>query len=87
MAKIGEMTQSKITHMVAALMRDHAEELDEAYLRADDQLSVSFPVKVKPGPRGNEIKVGISFVQSRCKDEIEDAVDENQTVMFEGDAA
>lgn len=87
MAKIGELTQRKIASMVSALMRDHADELNDAYLRTDGPLAVSFPVKINPGNRGNEIKVGISFVQSKCKDEIEDAVDENQTVMFEGDAA
>lgn len=87
MPKIGEQTAFKMATMLQSLINDHREEISEAYRKTEDALSISFSVKIKPSPQGNFIEAGINFVESRCKDTIQDAVDEDQIAMFEGGEA
>lgn len=81
---IGQPTKHKIMEMVGVLISDHLDQINDAYMKAEDGLTVSFSVKVRPGNNANELDVGINFVESRCKDSIKDAVDEHQLMMFEG---
>lgn len=84
MAKIGKNTAIKMVDMLHALINEHLDELDEAYRKTEDALSVGVTIKIKPHPQtGNQIDVGINFVESRVKDAITDAVDENQIQMFD----
>jgi hypothetical protein len=79
---IGRPTQTKILEMIGALINDHLDQINNAYTKAEDGMNISFSVKVKPGNGANELDVGISFVESRCKDNIKDAVDEHQLMMW-----
>lgn len=81
---IGQPKKEKIMQMVGALIGDHLDEINDAYAKTEDGLSIGFTVKIKPHPQaGNQIDAGINFVESRVKDTITDAVDEHQLMMFE----
>lgn len=81
---IGQPTKEKIQAMVGGLIGDHLDEINEAYRKCEDGLSIGFTVKIKPHPQaGNQIDAGINFVESRVKDTITDAIDEHQLLMFE----
>jgi hypothetical protein len=81
--KFGEMTRAKIVNMVAEALHAHSNELNEAYLKTDDDspLSISLGVKVKPEGGQNKVDLNISFVLEKCKDSLESWADENQQVL------
>jgi hypothetical protein len=83
---IGEQTINAIGEAVTAALLDHMPELDQAYAQAEETLSVSVSVKLKPVPEGNCVDVGVAFVTSRVKTSVRRIVSERQMSMeFGGD--
>lgn len=85
MAKVGEKTIGFLQETISGLIRAHAEAIDEAYLRADgDKLSISIGATIAPG-KGEQlkVKVAISFVTDRVKEEMEADIDEAQGSLFQ----
>lgn len=84
MSKIGEKTIGFLQETISGLIRAHAEAIDEAYIKsAGDKLNISIGATIAPG-RGEslKVKVGISFVTDRVKEEMEADIDEAQGSLF-----
>lgn len=56
------------------LLIAYSAEIAEAFLKADDTLSVSLSVEFKPKGSGIKIKTGINFIAARVKESTEDEV-------------
>lgn len=65
---------------ICALMEEHAKEIDKAYIKADNDLTVDFKLKLSPTRIAGEVEltVGINFVESRIKHAIKVVVDSKQ---------
>jgi uncharacterized protein YbjQ (UPF0145 family) len=80
---IGDKTREQIKEMVGGLVGDYMDELNDAYRKAEDSMTIAFNVKIKPNKNaGNDIDVGINFVADRVKDSISTTIDEDQMKMF-----
>ncbi len=80
---IGKKTMEEIKKSVGELLDIHFTELDAAYIRADEGISLTLGVKISPiAPGVHMVKTGISFVTARVKDEIGCKVDEQQEALF-----
>jgi hypothetical protein len=64
----------KAIHMVGVTLRNYTGPINEAFLRADDDLSVGLKLNFKPIRSGIRIKAEISFIASKVKDSIEDEI-------------
>ena len=68
---IGTQTLNTARDLIDSLFRMHQKDIDTAYLKADDSLSVSISVKFKPSEKGGiDVDAGISFVTERIKDNV-----------------
>ena len=65
---------------VCAMLFEYAKEIDEAYLKADNDLTVALSLKLSPTRIAGEIEltVGINFVESRIKHAVKVVVDSKQ---------
>ena len=65
---------------VCAMLFEYAKEIDEAYIKADNDLTVALSLKLSPTRIAGEIEliVGINFVESRIKHNIKVIVDSKQ---------
>lgn len=59
---------------VARMLTVHAAEIAEAFLKADDALTVTLSVEFKQKGEGIKIKTGINFVAERVKASSDDEV-------------
>lgn len=86
---IGPVVANKIKNQVETLLTQYLKEIDEAYTKADNTLTVAFSVKLSlPAlQRGILVETQISFVESRIKDVMGTIIDEKQMKLFEGKAA
>jgi hypothetical protein len=87
MEKIGDKIIRTIIDTIASFLTEKKPEINEAYLKAaGDKLAIGIGISLSPAKRANEInvKVGISFVKDRLKDEIEFVLDENQLSLYDG---
>ena len=81
---IGAGVISAIATGCQSLLVDYKDELNKAYGElGDDPLSISFGVKLFPGPDGVDIDINMSFVTGKIKDKISRTVNENQANLFE----
>ena len=82
---IGSKIKREIEGMIDTLLTKNLEKINQAYLEADDSLSISFPVKLNPGKPGTgvEVEVTINFVESRVKETMKTTVNEKQIDMFQ----
>jgi hypothetical protein len=80
---IGNKTIDEIKRSLGELLDIHKGEIDGAYIKAEEGLSVTFGVKISPiAPGVHMVKTGISFVTARVRDEIGCKVNEDQEVLF-----
>ena len=65
---------------ISAMLEEFAEDIDKAYIRADNDLTVPFTVQFKPTRIAGEIEliVGTNFVKDRIKHKIKVVVDSKQ---------
>jgi len=83
MARIGMKTVQEAGNLIAILLQEHQEAIEEAYLKTEaDSITINFTVKIKPGAKGNEINTTINFVSERVKDSASGTVDESQLNVF-----
>ena len=78
MAKIGPRTIHLIKEQIEHLIDEYSYSIDDAYLRADKDLTVSIAVKLTPDNKGTKVKTTISFVAEKISDEMTVVFDENQ---------
>jgi hypothetical protein len=86
MAKIGDKAVSFIQDAIAGFLTSKKSMINEAYLKArGDKLAISIGVTMAPGKGVNDvnIKVTISFVKDKEKDEIEVSIDESQLSLYD----
>jgi hypothetical protein len=80
---IGNKTIDEIKRSLGELLEIHKGEIDAAYIKAEEGLSVTFGVKISPlAPGVHMVKTTISFVTARVRDEIGCKVNEDQEVLF-----
>lgn len=65
---------------ICAMLEEFADDIDKAYLKANNELSVPFTVAFKPTRIAGEIEliVGTNFVKDRVKHKIKVVVDSKQ---------
>ena len=65
---------------ICAMIEEFAEDIDKAYIKADNDLTVPFTVQFKPTRIAGEIEliVGTNFVKDRIKHKIKVVVDSKQ---------
>lgn len=84
MAKIGEKTLKRTIELMEGLLRFHQLAINEAYLKADDALTVTLKAEFKPGKySGIDIKTKIDFVAEKVKDSDSSNVNEDQMSIFD----
>ena len=86
MQKIGVGVILKTEELIKELFREHAIDLNNAYLNAEDALSVSVGVKYKPNVKTGaiDIDVTMSFTAEKITDSRKDSVVEGQETLFKG---
>ena len=82
--QIGEITLNRAADMVRDKLISYQREIDEAYVKAEDALTISFKVKIFPDkePNSTAVETSIDFVPYRVKDKSKSVVSENQLEMF-----
>jgi hypothetical protein len=80
---IGNKTIDEIKRGLGELLDIHKGEVDAAYIKAEEGISITFGVKITPiAPGVHMVKTGISFVTARVRDEIGCKVNEDQGPLF-----
>ena len=79
--KIGFVTLDRISQGIHGHMTDYAIEINDAYDR-QDELSISFTVKIVPGKTGIDYEIGMTFIKDKVKVKLKGNVDERQIPMF-----
>ncbi len=80
---IGDKTIDICNVLLGRLLNEHKDELNEAYLKAEDSLDVSLKLKISPITNGNKVKADLSFVAEKIKDSVSGEVSEDQMVLGE----
>lgn len=78
---IGPKIIAEAGDMVAAQLRDYEDEINDAYLNCDDALTVSVPIKFKPGAGSKtiDIETKISFYTGKVTDQAKRTVSETDS--------
>lgn len=65
---------------LGAMISEYAKEIDDAYIKADNDLTVALSLKLSPTRIAGEVEltVGINFVESRIKHAVKIIVDSKQ---------
>ena len=81
---IGKHIIGQAKEMVAKLLDDNLDLIDQAYIGSDGGLTVALSVKIEPSKRtGFQIlETGINFVVHRAKNQIAKEVSEMQDPLF-----
>ena len=80
--KIGEETIKECVKLIEGLLFSHQLEIDEAYLKAENSLSVKLGLKITPDKGRLKLDADIDFVMDRLKDKASSFVDEDQISLF-----
>jgi len=85
--KIGPATINQIRKMVNLHIYDYMDEINNAYEKQDNELTIALSVKLAPGKKGGtNIDVIMNFVKDRVKVKASTNVDENQKPLpFKGE--
>lgn len=77
---LGKVTKSKIMEGLRGLIDDYQDEIGQAFLKCNNDLSIAMNIKIAPTETSgaNKVTTSISFVESRIKDSIEAIADEEQ---------
>ncbi|MCK9520017.1 MAG: hypothetical protein M0R74_13480 [Dehalococcoidia bacterium] len=65
--KIGEKTIAMIRDQVEGLLRENLNQINRAYLHAEDAFKISFPVEIKPNGNGFKVKTEIGYTVEKVK--------------------
>ena len=80
---IGDVTRSKIVEQIDALIETYLPQIDQAYMKQENSLTVSFSTKISPIDVDEmKIETSISFVADRVKDRTEGTANERQAQLF-----
>ena len=80
---IATKTREEINKALGELLRIHWSEIDASYIKAEEGISLTLGVKISPvAPGIHMVKIGISFIADRVKDEIGCKVNEDQEPLF-----
>ena len=85
MQKIGKMVIDQTVMMIQDMMRDHMHEIDQAYIKTEDALTVSLSAKYAPNAKTGaiDIDVNLSFVSEKVKDNSKALVNEGQMRLYD----
>ena len=77
---IGYAVLQRAKAELCAMLDEYAEEIDKAYIQADNELTISLSVKLSPTKLAGEIAmvVGIKFTESKIDHKIKVIVNERQ---------
>lgn len=64
---IGEKTFKKATNQIEGLFRDYEAEINRAFLKTEDALSVGLKVVFSPSGEGVQVESEMSFVMEKVK--------------------
>jgi len=82
--KISMDILNKVNTEIGKLFAKYQKEINKTFC-ADLSISINLPIKINI-PRGSvEVRAGISFVESRVKDENVISIDQNQKQLFPAD--
>lgn len=81
--KIGMNTFSAMKDEMDGLLAAWQEHINRAFLAAEDSFAINVKFTLKPDNGTIDLRTGISFVESRVKDETRCIVDEDQGNLFE----
>ena len=80
---IGECTIAEIGSQVTGLLEDYQGKVNEAFLKSEAGLTISFSVNIAPAKNGFEVETGISFTAEKIKDKtLKKIISEIQLAMF-----
>lgn len=79
---ISGKTIDKASELLAGTLKTYQLDLDKAFLKAEDALSVSLGLKFKPNNGRMEIETSIKFVTDQVSDKFKTLFDENQEELF-----
>ena len=82
--QVGQNTIESIVDSLGALVNEHRVALNDAFLKSEDELSVSLSIKLCPENGRMKIESSINFVAERVKDKTTTFVSEAQGKLFEG---
>jgi len=68
--------------MIRQLIYDNHQDINDAFVENDDELSISISIKLKREGAVNDVAVTIGFVKERIKQTSQYLVDEHQIPMF-----
>jgi len=74
---INNKTIEKASELLDATLKMYRPDIDKAFLKADDALSVSLGLKFKPSNGKMEIEASIKFVTDQVSDKFKTLFDEN----------
>lgn len=66
--EVTKQVLEQATDLIGISLQNYAREINEAYLEADDDLSVGLKVSFRPLADGITVKVDLNFIASRVKD-------------------
>lgn len=79
---ITSKTINRASEQIGGILRMYRTEIDKAFLKADDALTVSLGLKFKPQNGKMEIETSIKFVTDQVKDSAKTLFDEAQEELF-----
>ena len=86
MPKIGDKTIAFIHDTIFHMLNEQKGNLEKAYIQAaGDKLTIAISATISPAKRDSEttVKVAMSFVKEKVKDELEVTIDEAQQELFQ----
>jgi len=85
MQVIGKDVILTTENLIQELFAEHAHQINQAYINAEDSMSVSISAKYKPNAKTGSIDVDVSmsFVLEKITDSRKDSVDEGQGKLYE----
>ncbi len=85
MHKIGEDVIREVSGQVSGLLSDYEKEINEAYLKASNSLSIDLSVKFSPEDGGGVfVETGLSFIRDRVKAKTSGSVGGQMKLDLEG---
>ena len=80
--RIGNKTIARIVEDLEHHLHVYQEDINEAYLKADDALAITLTARLSPDKGRTKVETGISFVAEKIKDKVTAYVDEDQQDLF-----
>jgi hypothetical protein len=79
------MAIDQTVKMIQDMLNDHRHDIDQAYIRTEDALTVSLSVKYAPNVKTGaiDIDVNLSFVSEKIKDNSKASISEGQGSLYE----